>query len=48
MAASIIKISRKTLNDYNRCINLGKLYGFDFDNHYYDKMGVLRQFIKNN
>eukprot|EP00830_Metopus_es_P005664 TRINITY_DN1542_c0_g1_i1.p1 TRINITY_DN1542_c0_g1~~TRINITY_DN1542_c0_g1_i1.p1 ORF type:complete len:275 (-),score=69.72 TRINITY_DN1542_c0_g1_i1:128-859(-) len=45
-AAKIIGIPKKTLDDYITQIKLGKTYGFDFDVHSQEKIGVLREFIR--
>jgi len=41
-----VGISKKTLDDYLSQIRLGKKYGFDFDHHKKDKIGVLRSFVR--
>lgn len=45
-AASIIGIAKKTLDDYLLQLRIGKKYGFDFNYHNDDKIGVLRSFVK--
>ncbi len=41
-AAKQIGMSLKTLHDYEKQINLGKMYNFDFEKEQNSKMGVLR------
>lgn len=45
-AANLIGIAKKTLDDYLLQLRIGKKYGFDFNHHNDDKIGVLRSFIK--
>jgi hypothetical protein len=45
-AASDIGISKKSLDDYLLQIRSGKKYGFNFDNHKEDKVGILRAYVK--
>ncbi|KRX03925.1 hypothetical protein PPERSA_12130 [Pseudocohnilembus persalinus] len=45
-AAEYVQLSRKTLDDYFSMIRRGYNYNFDFRNKYKEKMGVLRQHIK--
>lgn len=45
-AASLVKFSKKTLDDYFGQLRRGKELGFDFNKHRNDKVGVLRGFIK--
>lgn len=45
-AASVIGIAKKTLDDYLLQLRIGKKYGFDFNYHNDDKIGVLRSFVK--
>lgn len=40
--AEIVKISKKTLDDYLAQLKKGKKYGFNFNEHRNDKVGVLR------
>jgi len=56
-AAEKVEISKKTLDDYLLQIRQalapltkrsGKKYGFDFNNHLNDKIGILRDFVKKN
>ncbi len=46
VAADILGLSRKTLDDYYLQIRRAEQYGFDFDHHNNDKMGTLRKFVK--
>ena len=45
-AANVVRISRKTLDDYNLQMRRARELGFDFSKHLHDKMGVLRKFVK--
>ena len=45
-AAKEIGIAKKTLDDYLLQLRAGKKYGFDFNQHKEDKIGVLRAFVK--
>lgn len=45
-AAKKITISKKSLDDYLLQIRFGKKYGFDFEGHYNDRVGILRSFVK--
>ena len=45
-AASEIGISKKSLDDYLLQLRSGKKYGFNFDNHKEDKVGILRSYVK--
>jgi len=45
-AAVRVGISKKSLDDYLLQIRFGKKYGFNFNDHYNDKVGVLRAFVK--
>lgn len=40
--ADIVKISKKTLDDYLAQLKKGRKYGFNFNEHKNDKVGVLR------
>ena len=46
-AASKVGVSKKSLDDYLLQMRFGKKYGFDFQKHKHDKVGVLRTFVKN-
>lgn len=41
-----MNISKKTLDDYLSQIKKGKKYGFNFNEHKNEKIGVLREFIR--
>ena len=45
-AAREVKISKKSLDDYLFQIRFGHRYGFNFNEHYNDKVGVLRDFVR--
>ena len=45
-AAKKIDVSKKSLDDYLLQIRLGRKYGFDFDKNKYEKIGVLRDYVK--
>lgn len=45
-AAAKVKISKKSLDDYLMQLRMAKKWGFDFDRHRYDKIGVVRTFVK--
>jgi len=47
-AAQKVGISKKSLDDYLLQIRFGKKYGFNFNDHYNDRVGVLRAFVKKN
>ena len=47
-AADKIGISKKSLDDYLIQLRMGKLLGFNFNEHKNDKVGVLRTYIKKN
>ena len=40
--AKMVNISKKTLDDYLSQIKKGKKYGFNFNEHKNEKIGVLR------
>jgi hypothetical protein len=44
--ARMVNISKKTLDDYLSQIKKGKKYGFNFNEHKNEKVGVLREFIR--
>ena len=46
-AALKVGIPKKSLDDYYLQLRLGKTYGFNFNEHKDDNVGVLRAFIKN-
>ena len=45
-ASKFVGLSKKSLDDYLLQMRFGAKFGFDFDSHINDKMGVLRQFVK--
>ncbi len=45
-AAKDIKISKKSLDDYLMQLRQAKKFGFDFDSHIHEKIGVVRTFVK--
>ena len=45
-SAREVKISKKSLDDYLFQIRYGHRYGFNFNEHYNDKVGVLRDFVR--
>lgn len=45
-AARQIGIAKKTLDDYKNQIRLGEKYCFDFHKNRFEKIGVLRAYIK--
>ena len=45
-AAEVVGISKKSLDDYYYQLRLGEKYNFDFKRHLYEKVGTLRNFIK--
>lgn len=45
-AADKVGISKKSLDDYLIQLRIGKLNGFNFNEHKNDKVGVLRAFVK--
>jgi hypothetical protein len=42
-----VKISKKSLDDYLFQVRFGHKYRFNFNEHYNDKVGVLRDFVRN-
>ena len=47
-AADKVGISKKSLDDYLIQLRMGKMLGFNFNEHKNDKVGVLRTYIKKN
>ena len=47
-AATELNISKKTLDDFLRQLRLGRKYGFDFNDKINHKVGILRDFVKDN
>jgi hypothetical protein len=45
-AAKKVDISKKSLDDYLFQIRFGHKYKFNFNEHYNDKVGVLRDFVR--
>jgi hypothetical protein len=45
-AAVCVGLSKKSLDDYLLQIRFAKKFGFDFERHKHDNIGVLRQFVK--
>ena len=45
-AAKQVGVSKKSLDDYLSQLRKGRRYGFDFNRHKDDKVGVLRAFVK--
>lgn len=46
IAASLVGLSRKTLDDYYAQLRKAHKYAFDFDTNSFEKMGILRRFVK--
>ena len=46
-AAIRVGISKKSLDDYFLQLRFGRKYGFNFNAHKHDKVGILRGYIKN-
>lgn len=47
-AADRVEISKKSLDDYLIQLRIGKKFGFNFNEHRNDKVGILRAFVKKN
>jgi len=45
-AAKKVGISKKSLDDYLLQIRFGRKFGFNFNEHIYENVGVLRTFVK--
>ena len=45
-AAEKVGISKKSLDDYLIQLRVGKILGFDFNEHQNDKVGILRSFVR--
>jgi hypothetical protein len=45
-AAKKVGISKKSLDDYLFQIRFGNRYGFNFNEHYNEKVGILRDFVR--
>ncbi len=46
-AARIVGLPKKSLDDYYYQLRLGEKYDFDFRAHLFDRIGVLRNYLKN-
>lgn len=46
-AAKMLGMPKKSLDDYYYQLRLGEKYGFDFETHLFDRVGVLRTYLKN-
>lgn len=46
-AAKIVGLPKKSLDDYYYQLRLGEKYDFDFRAHLFDRIGVLRTYLKN-
>lgn len=47
-AAEKVGVSKKSLDDYLSQLRQGRTVGFDFNMHKHEKVGYLRQFVKEN
>ena len=45
-AALKVQISKKSLDDYLMQIRYAKKFGFNFEKHFNDKVGVIRSFVR--
>ena len=45
-AAEEVNLSKKSLDEYLNQLLLGKQYGFNFNAHKNDKVGILRGYVK--
>lgn len=45
-AAHKVSVSKKSLDDYLLQLRFGKKFGFDFQKHKDDKVGILRSYVK--
>ena len=45
-AANQVGISKKSLDDYLFQIRYGYRFGFNFNEHYNEKVGILRDFVR--
>ena len=45
-AAQKVKISKKSLDDYLMQLRSAKKFGFDFETHSGEKVGVIRSFVR--
>lgn len=46
IASKLVGVPKKTLDDYYSQIRLGEEYGFNFEQHENDGIGVLRKFVR--
>lgn len=46
-AAKVVGLPKKSLDDYYYQLRLGEKYDFDFKAHLFDRIGVLRTYLKN-
>ena len=44
-AAIKVGVKKKTLDDYLRYLRLARIYGFSFNEHLDEKIGVIRRFV---
>lgn len=42
----MVGLPKKSLDDYFYQLRLGEKFGFDFKAHLFDKIGLLRNFLK--
>lgn len=45
-AANKVGISKKSLDDYLLQVRFGRKYGFNFNEHKNDKVGILRDYVR--
>jgi hypothetical protein len=45
-AAKMVGLPKKSLDDYYYQLRLGEKYGFDFKINFYERIGCLRNFLK--
>jgi hypothetical protein len=45
-AAKMVGLPKKSLDDYYYQLRLGEKYDFDFRAHLFDRIGVLRTYLK--
>lgn len=46
-AAKMVGLPKKSLDDYYYQLRLGEKYDFDFRAHLFERIGVLRTYLKN-
>ena len=44
--AKMMGLSKKSLDDYYYQLRLGEKYGFEFKDNFYEKIGILRTYLK--